>query len=42
MKFFSLGLLDDVEVEKCGSPLDTLSNYMNKRLAYGKYVYWEM
>lgn len=30
----NLGLLDDVEVEKCGSPLDTLSNYMTKRLAY--------
>jgi hypothetical protein len=30
-----LGLLDDILVAKQGSPLDTLSHYLSKRLAFG-------
>lgn len=30
-----LGLLDDVPVVKLNTPLDTLSNYLSKRLEYG-------
>ncbi|XP_037960737.1 alpha-aminoadipic semialdehyde synthase, mitochondrial [Teleopsis dalmanni] len=30
----SLGLLDDTKVEKLGTPLDTLSHYLSKRLAF--------
>jgi len=32
---YSLGLLDDAVVDKRLTPLDTLSNYLSKRLAYG-------
>lgn len=31
-----LGLLDDIPVVKQGSPLDTISHYLNKRLAFEK------
>lgn len=31
-----LGLLDDLPVMKLGTPIDTLSNYLSKRLAYGE------
>lgn len=31
-----LGLLDDIPVVKHGSPLDTISHYLNKRLGFGK------
>lgn len=31
-----LGLLDDTPVLKLNTPIDTLSNYLSKRLAYGK------
>lgn len=31
-----LGLLDDVPVVKLNTPLDTLSNYLSKRLEYGR------
>lgn len=30
-----LGLLDDIPVEKMGTPLDTLSNYLVKKLEFG-------
>ncbi|CAB3223756.1 unnamed protein product [Arctia plantaginis] len=32
----SLGLLSDVEIIKCGTPLDTISHYLSKRLQLGK------
>ncbi|PZC85138.1 hypothetical protein B5X24_HaOG202902 [Helicoverpa armigera] len=32
----SLGLLDDVEIVKCGTPLDTVSHYLSKRLQLQK------
>lgn len=32
----SLGLLDEVPIDKKGSPIDTLSNYLSKKLAFGK------
>ncbi|CAG7836147.1 unnamed protein product [Allacma fusca] len=32
----SLGLLDDVLVQKMDSPLDTLSNYLSQKLAFGE------
>ncbi|XP_072939174.1 alpha-aminoadipic semialdehyde synthase, mitochondrial [Epargyreus clarus] len=32
----SLGLLDDVDVDKRGSPLDTISHYLSSRLELGK------
>lgn len=32
----SLGLLDDTPIVKCSTPLDTLSYYLSKRLAFGK------
>lgn len=36
----SLGLLDEVPIDKKGSPIDTLSNYLSKKLAFGKlYVF---
>lgn len=31
-----LGLLDEVKVVKCGTPLDTLTYYLSKRLVLGK------
>lgn len=31
-----LGLLDDSPVMKMNTPIDTLSNYLSKRLAYGE------
>lgn len=31
-----LGLLEDVELIKMNTPLDTLSHFMSKRLALGK------
>ena len=33
----SLGLLDDVEIVKCGTPLDTVSHYLSKRLQLRKF-----
>lgn len=35
----SLGLLDEAPVKKLGSPLDTLSHYLSKRLALGNLFY---
>lgn len=32
---FRLGLLESELVDKRGSPIETLSNYLSKRLAYG-------
>lgn len=32
----NLGLLEDKLIVKCNTPLDTLSYYLSKRLAYGK------
>lgn len=32
-----LGLLDETPVVKLNTPLDTLSNYLSKRLAFGKF-----
>ena len=32
-----LGLLDEVPVFKLNSPLDTLSHYLSKKLAYGMF-----
>lgn len=32
----SLGLLEQTQVKKFGTPLDTLSHYLSKRLVYGK------
>ena len=34
----SLGLLDDVEIVKCGTPLDTVSHYLSKRLQLRKLI----
>lgn len=31
-----LGLLDDTPIVKLGTPVDTLSHYLSKRLAFGK------
>lgn len=31
-----LGLLDETPVVKLNTPLDTLSNYLSKRLAFGE------
>lgn len=31
-----LGLLDETPVMKLNTPIDTLSNYLSKRLAFGK------
>lgn len=31
----SLGLLEDSPIDKHNTPLDTLSNYLSKRLAFG-------
>lgn len=31
-----LGLIDKIPVEKLNTPLDTFSNYISKRLAFGK------
>lgn len=33
-----LGLLDDAPVVKMNTPIDTLSYYLSKRLAYGKFI----
>lgn len=38
----SLGLLDDKPVQKLGSPLDTLSHYLSKRLALGNTIIYFM
>lgn len=35
-----LGMLEEVKVAKCGTPLDTLTNYLSKRLALGKLVHY--
>lgn len=32
----NLGLLDETLVTKLNTPIDTLSNYLSKRLAFGK------
>lgn len=32
----SLGLLDEVPVHKLGTPLDTLTYFLSKRLSFGK------
>ena len=34
--FFRMGLLDDELMDKKSTPIDTLSNYLSKRLAFGK------
>lgn len=34
----SLGLLDDKPVVKLNTPLDTLSHYLSKRLAFGEFI----
>lgn len=34
-----LGLVDDDPIDKKGTPIDTLSNYLAKRLAYGECFY---
>ena len=36
--YFRMGLLDDEAMDKRGTPIDTLSNYLSKRLAFGKLV----
>lgn len=33
----NLGLLEDTPIIKLGTPLDTLSHYLSKRLAFSKY-----
>lgn len=33
-----LGLLDETPVVKMTTPIDTLSNYLSKRLAFGKFM----
>lgn len=33
-----LGLLDETPVVKLNTPIDTLSNYLSKRLAFGKLI----
>lgn len=33
----ALGILDDIPVVKYGTPLDSISHYLNKRLAYGNF-----
>jgi alpha-aminoadipic semialdehyde synthase len=33
----SLGLLGDDPIVKCGTPLDTLSHYLSKKLQLGEY-----
>lgn len=35
-----LGLLHDINVVKCGSPLDSLSQYLTKKLNLGNYCTW--
>lgn len=35
-----LGLLDDTPVVKCVTPIDTLSNYLSKRLAFGEFKFF--
>lgn len=35
---FELGLLDETPVVKMTTPIDTLSNYLSKRLAFGKLI----
>lgn len=32
-----LGLLEDVPIIKCATPLDTISYYLSKRLAFGMF-----
>ncbi len=32
----NLGLLEDTQIIKLGTPLDTLSHYLSKRLAFSK------
>ena len=34
--FFRMGLLEDELMDKKSTPIDTLSNYLSKRLAFGK------
>lgn len=34
-----LGLLDETPVVKLITPIDTLSNYLSKRLAFGMFVF---
>lgn len=34
-----LGLLDETPVVKLNTPIDTLSNYLSKRLAFGECYY---
>lgn len=33
-----LGMLEEIKVAKCGTPLDTLTHYLSKRLPLGKFV----
>lgn len=33
-----LGLLDETPVVKLNTPIDTLSNYLSKRLAFGEWL----
>lgn len=34
----SLGVLSEDEIVKCGTPLDTISTYLSKRLQLGKSI----
>lgn len=36
----SLGLLDESEIVKCNTPLDTISHYLGNRLQLGEYEYY--
>jgi len=36
-----LGLLSDEEIDKKGTSIDTVSNYLNKKLAYGKSYFFQ-
>lgn len=35
-----LGLLDETPVVKLNTPVDTLSDYLSKRLAFGKFLFF--
>ena len=36
--YFRLGLLEEELIEKRGTPIDTLSHYLAKRLSFSKYL----
>ena len=38
----TLGLLEQTPVKKFGTPLDTLSHYLSKRLAYGSFYFFKI